>query len=441
MSDDIVKPPPSPEVPKILRKGPEVSYRKPARTLLETVNAMDDTPSPNGTPVPPPVNLPKPDDNASVPRGTEPTPVSHDGTGDAVSVDDILDGDQGGDSAAPPVEKTEEELQLEEQELEKTRNLSGALKRLKDLRAEMRVLKAEHGEMYSRVQEYESGIEVPEAQKNLLERIEQLEKYEKIHSYKTSKEFLETRIAPLNGAIGKAKSIAEQYKVDPRWIDKLVNIKDVKERNTQISKLFDSVTGLEVLKHITEAQTIKGKIDSESEDPLQGITRITQEASSIREQRKAEVSRKVSVSAKASWVSSLTELKASPDMARALFDTTDKEFHGKVVVPILRQAASEYSKVINQMLASGAEDIPQTTLNAIAKAFQLQYFSPYLVKRNAKLESGREEVIEKETVRRQLNNPSPNSYAPSRITRKPAPQGGKERTTWRSMLDKAAKEG
>lgn len=283
------------------------------------------------------------------------------------------------------------QLRIAKKELSKT---------LKEKETELEAIRA-------KVTKYESGEELPEAIKPLQQRVQELEKYEKLHSLKTSPAYKEAFIKPIEEINSKITAIAADYGIPKNVMEQAVSIKNRAELNRFLSDHFDDVGALEVKQLITRAQEIKTSAQRAEEEPVRVLQEIELQYKNMQEQRRAHNNSVLAATSKDAWTEAHSEIQKEGKALELIFDPANQEHNKQFVEPIVTKAATEYAKIVKLLAQNGLETMPKDLAKAISKMVLLAHSSAVAMETRAAAE--REAAELRQNTTRRTNYLRPNT--------------------------------
>lgn len=251
---------------------------------------------------------------------------------------------------------------------------------------------AEILEREERLKKYETGEILPESVKNKLDRVSQLEQYEKLHALKTTTEYQEQYIQPIEDLKQKAAGIAADYGLSVGVIEKAYHIVNQKEQNAFLMKHFDTIGATEVKNLIEDMRDATNAKERAELEPQQALQRILEEKQNAEAFSTAQRLSTIERNANSGWVESITELTSGGDYPELTY-TGNTEHDNTYVKPVLEEAAKEYGKFVKSLAALGARELPAELAKIVAKRFLLSQASSVMSASRAHHYNRAEEVI------------------------------------------------
>lgn len=221
-----------------------------------------------------------------------------------------------------------------------------------------------------KVKKYESGETIPEPLQRLTDRVNQLEKYEKIVSFKTSPEYVEKYGKPIEESVNRLEQLAADYEVPMSEIQKAIGTENEAQLNRMLSDNFDPVGALEVKQLVTKVRDVSKAAIQAEQDPVAAMEQLRQEnarVSQVKERQKLEA---ISGKSKDAWNRTLNQIKAEGKLHQLILKEGDSEHNKNYAEPILQKASGEYVKLLKGLVANGLQSLPDELADALAKMVQ-----------------------------------------------------------------------
>lgn len=246
-----------------------------------------------------------------------------------------------------------------------------SLENFKKLRTVYKETKKSLKELEAQKREVEEKLKNYVPQETLLEkeaRIAELARYEKIHNLKASREYRERFVEPINQAQTKLKEILKDYGVPEEHLDqavsKAVSITNHAELNSFLADHFSDHLGAQeakgLISNIRQIQADARAAESEPERTLENLHERMQAEAEAREAQRRE---QITKTARSAWEETMLEIQKEGQVKELIPVEDDPEFNENYAYKLIKQAASEYGKVITEMAKDGA-----TPSKAVAKA-------------------------------------------------------------------------
>lgn len=278
----------------------------------------------------------------------------------------------------PPEPKKEEPLAEPLVEPDKDKNLlsktfpkekGDSVKDLRRKTQELETTLSEKDQTLKETQEklskYESGEAVPEVVQQLNDRIAELEHFEKLHSFRTSKEYHEKFAKPVDELRARAVKLAEEYEVDPAILAEAYNLQNKKDLNVFLRQHFDDVGAMEVRDVLLNIKNLQVEAESAIKEPAKKLEEIILENRKRDQVKQTERVNVINSNAREGWVSALTELRASGKYPEIVL--TGDPNHDKISRPLLNEASSEVGKFVKAMGMHGLSDLPIDAAKILSK--------------------------------------------------------------------------
>ncbi len=331
-------------------------------------------------------------------------------------------------TANPPQEsqpKVEEQPQHQDDEVDSiidpkgttAENFKKLRTKLKSLNTRTKELETELQTKSERLQEFETGSIVPEEHKKLLERVSQLEPYEKLYNLKASPAYVESFTKPLDQEISKLREIGQEYGADERILKAALDAKTRPEQNAILARYFDEVGALEVKAIISNIKNIQSKAAEAEKEPEKALATLHDSNKAIVEERKARSREAIGNVSKDAWVDSLVGLRTENMFPEISFREGDTEHNDKIAKPILTKASIEYGKLINALANHGLETLPKDIASALARMVTLAHVSAIASNDRNNLRVELANIQNRITHRNTINRPGINGVNTTASTR------------------------
>lgn len=266
-------------------------------------------------------------------------------------------------------EENEEVISSSAENFKKLRNI---VKEAKQQRAE---IEAKLKETEKKLNLYETGEILPEALQEKEQRINELERYEKLLSLKTSPHYQEKYIRPLTQIQDRLGEIAKDYAIPVEVMQQALSIENRAELNRFLSSHFDDVGALEVKQLVDQAKALQTEAKQAEAEPQTALQKIMEEAEAARVARRKQDLQVMSQVSKDAWVDSLLEIRNEGDAVELIHKEGDTEYNQTFVDPIIKAAAQEYGKLVTLLAHNGLEKLPKDLAQALARMCQLAHAS------------------------------------------------------------------
>lgn len=256
-------------------------------------------------------------------------------------------------------------------------------KNFKNLRTKLKALNSEHKKaaeelqtLRKKVTDYETGVEIPEISKGQLDRINQLEVYEKLYNFKGSAVYQEKFAKPIAEDQAKLQLLAEEHKVDPTVLNQAFAAESTEEQNRVITQHFkNDLSALEVKSLIKSIKKVQAEAAEAEKEPAQSLARMQAENDRILADKRNKANEAIVHTSKSSWSDSLVELRNDPRFPEITYREGDTEHNEKFVKPILTKAAQEYGRIVRTLAQHGMTELPKDLGMAMARMTQLAHQS------------------------------------------------------------------
>ena len=338
---------------------------------VDIIKASLDKKPPRGAPQP---EQPAPESKAVLPESFEMPEPKFGSVEPVISTDEVnneqSDSDQSDDipeEAASPEQQGVEDKK-EEKKISNNAKLRHALNRIKEekttLEQTYNTLKEEH-------EAYSKGEKLPEP---IQSRLTELEKYEKLHAFKMSREYNDHYVRPIEELEHQAASLSQEYQVDPRVLNEALQIDNKKARNAFLARHFDPVGALEMtgmLDKLINAYDARDFAEQNAEEELNRLRMSSQEAD---KQRRLQAAKRIEKIGVQGWGAALNELQGSQKFPELTL-MEGNEQHNQFVRPILQSASQEVAKFMKFLTESGVENVPEEISKTISKWALLSHAS------------------------------------------------------------------
>lgn len=276
------------------------------------------------------------------------------------------------DSSLEVKKDNEVPLELEEPEVEE-----GPKKSIKDLRKlanetsrQLQTAQEELQQTKSELERYRTGEAIPEKVKQHEERIAELEHYEQLHAFKSSKAYRKKFTEPLSSLTEQARKVAADYGVDPQVLDQALNIDNKKDQNAFLRKHFDDVGTLEARDVLVKIRDLAAEMDEAEANSKESLVKVENDIR-LQDQREAEdrINRLTNVT-RSGWMDAIRDLKSSEEFPELSIKENNEE-HNKIAKPIIENASRELVSFLKILGEAGITDLPPEAAKVLAKRFLL----------------------------------------------------------------------
>lgn len=214
-------------------------------------------------------------------------------------------------------------------------------------------------ELEEKLKEFNDGTFIPEVVQEKENEIARLSVYEKLHSLKTSKEYRQKFVEPLNQLGSQLENIAIDYEIPPETLEEALNITNRRELNQFLSSQgFDEAGASEVKSIFEKMRDLHGAARQAELQPAQVLKELQQEAQAMQAQETAQRNARISDQAKTAWVKALTKLRQEGKHQELIHRETDPA-HNANVNRLLSAASSEFGKAVKALVANGLKELPE----------------------------------------------------------------------------------
>lgn len=271
------------------------------------------------------------------------------------------------DEKAPPVAENFKRLRL----------------KLKETAHSLKEAKSAQAETVKELEGYKTGSVLPEVLMEKENRIAELERYEKLHSLKTSKEYQEKFVQPLSGLRNKLHEMAADYELPKEVMDQALGIRNKAELNRFLANNFDEVGALEAKQVINQINSIQEDARDAEAEPAKALDNLIEEHARVDEFRDAERRSRIADISKDTWVESLVSIREEGKIPELIMKESDPTHNDKFVKPILQAAASEYGRLVRALAEGGLKTMPKDLGYALARMVQLAHASAVSIESRA----------------------------------------------------------
>jgi hypothetical protein len=235
---------------------------------------------------------------------------------------------------------------------------------------------AELEAMQEEISKYKTGAVMPDKIQELSQEVARLKTYEQVVDLKSSREYQEKFLEPLNTSISEIVAYGKEYNIPENIMQKAVDITNEAELNSFLSDHFDDIGALEVKQKIKQARQLKKSAVDAEKNPTATIETLRQQRIE-REQaeKQAALNRAVSIT-ETSWQDAVNEIQMSKNIPELTYREGDVEHNEKVVAPIMSQASADYAKVVKALIEEGGlKEMPAQLAKVISKMMLLAHSS------------------------------------------------------------------
>lgn len=306
-------------------------------------------------------------------------------------------------------------------------------------------LKKAAREAQEKLAAYESGEKMPSDYEELRERVTYLEKFERIHDMKNSRQYQETRLKPLNESIDSLTTLVKEYRGDDALVQRILKAPDRPTRNGILSRIFDPVAAQEASALVGKIHSLQQQMAQDEASPGEAMQQLEAEFAATETERVASARARTAQMAQSSWDKALRDgrSKGFGDLTYREGDTTHNE---NVVKPLVTKAGQEYNKVMTALLELGLNEVPEELASMLASNLVIGYAGAAAIQRNTHLVAEVTALREANRTGRRLQSPSLTSPADIAVTppshadaSKPRPYtdrtGDRSKDTQRTAMD------
>lgn len=225
------------------------------------------------------------------------------------------------------------------------------------------------------LEEYETGKKVPDFVFEKEKRIAELERFEKLHSLKTSREYTDNYIKPIEAIKEKLHAIGKEYEVPEEVVDQAIGITNRRELNKFLRDHFEDLDAIEVKRLVDEAQGLSRRAQEAEMEPAKVLAEMQQKSEALYREQELERRKHIADNSRKAWMDSLTMIRKEGKAIELIAKPDDTEYNAKYVEPITKAAATEYGKIVSKLGELGLKDLPDDLAFALARMTQLAHAS------------------------------------------------------------------
>lgn len=252
-------------------------------------------------------------------------------------------------------------------------NFKNLRTKIKETTSVLKTKEKELEEVTNKLHKYETGEEIPEPLKQKEARIQELEKYERLHALKLSPAYREAFIKPIEVAKSKLAEIAADYEIPNEVISKAIGFTNRRDLNQFLSEHFDEVGASEVKQAINSIQEIQTKAQEAEKEPAQALAAIEEDFKNVQAQRRAQANNKIVATTKDAWADSLYKIRQEGRVKELISKENDPEYNKTFVEPVLQACSTEYARIVKGLADNGLNDLPSDLAFALARMTQLAH--------------------------------------------------------------------
>lgn len=217
-----------------------------------------------------------------------------------------------------------------------------------------------------------AGTITPEVVQEKEARIQELERYEKLHNLKGSKEYAKKYVEPTKALKNEIGTIFNDAGIPDEDIDRLIEAAiqtDNKvELNQFLSNNFDAVTALEVKQKVLKAKELRQEMMQAEAEPAQMHERLIQESAQAAKVQRIQQLAVIETTMKDSWVGALLDIRKEGKIPELTHRPGDDDFNNTIVTPRLQAASQDYSRLVKELADAGLEKLPKDLATTLATA-------------------------------------------------------------------------
>lgn len=227
-----------------------------------------------------------------------------------------------------------------------------------------------------KVEAYEKGELVPEVYTKSQERIQHLERYEKIHALKTSPGYKKSFVEPIEEINDKLSELALSYEIEAEDIEKAFSIENPAELNRFLSSKFnDNVGATEAKNLLLQARGLQERAQEAELEPSRALQELEDKHRLVLESEANQKRFAIAQKGKSAWVNTINKLREEGSAASLLIKNGDPEYVEKHVQPMFQKAAIEYGKVMKALAENGLHTLSDEVAEYLAKMTLLAHDS------------------------------------------------------------------
>ena len=267
------------------------------------------------------------------------------------------------------------EQDLSDPEIDKLENFKALRAKIKETKEALKAKDLAYQEITEKVSKYEKGEVLPETLKQREARISELERFERLHSLKTSPSYKRAFVEPVQQIQQKLGGIAKDYGLPEQAINQAMGLTNKRDLNKFLTEHFDDVGALEVKSLIEQAQGITQKAAEAEAEPARVMAQIEAEHNQIIEQEQRIARTNMAEMAVNAWSQSLEDIKHEGKLVELIPKATDIEYNKKYVDPVVNAAAKEHGELVTALANAGLKELPPKLAYGLARMIQLAHAS------------------------------------------------------------------
>lgn len=290
-------------------------------------------------------------------------------------------------------EEPKEEIVPEEPDKSIATNFKNVRKILNETKTQLTTKEKELQEAKAELEKYKTGEVMPDLVMQKEAEIARLSKYEKLLSLKTSPEYQEKYIKPLSTIKDQLTAIANDYRIPPAKLLGAVNVRNQADLNKFLSSHLDDGGFLEVKQLIKQAQGIQDQAQAAEQEPQEAMQKLLAEGEQARIQKMTAQRESIKTTTRSVWEEAYNDVKEEGKALELIYKEDDPEHNKKFVEPIVKQAATEFGKIVTMLAENGLEKLPKDLGTALAKAVLLAHASAVSLETRSMAVSQAEELL------------------------------------------------
>lgn len=259
-------------------------------------------------------------------------------------------------------------------------------------------LKRERDELAEKVKKYDTGEIVPDVLQAKDEEITRLSKFEKLVNLKSSKEYQEKFIAPIQETKIKLKEIFAEYGVPAEELDSVVNKALNTDNRVELNRFLqehlgnDELGAIETKALVVKAKEIQLAASNAEKEPAKMLEDLQKENEAVMQIRDTNRKNQIVGVAKSSWLESLDEIRSEGRLVELIHKEDDPEFNAAYPDQLLPQAAKEYGKIVTELGKRGLTELDKPLAKALSKMVLMAHSSAVAVETRNRAMEGIEEL-------------------------------------------------
>lgn len=238
-------------------------------------------------------------------------------------------------------------------------------------REELSAARATAEKLERKVKDYEEGKLVPEVLAKTDAELNRLRSLEKIHSLKTSTEYQEKIVKPLNTKAQRAKELAAEYSIPAEQTDaflrEALNIKEEPKLNRFIMEHFDELAGREFKDLVTGIKGVNAQAKDMEAEPARHLEQMQQEQASLRAVQEGKRRELIKNTSRDAWVKTQNKIRAEGRIQELIMREGDTKHNEEVAGPLLTQAAKDYGFIVKRLADLGVSELPEDLASMLAE--------------------------------------------------------------------------